>query len=94
MVSKLEKYLKAMALYNPNFLSQNELCCLICFGEYEDNEYSKLLPKLLPCLHTFCAACINIHNAECAVLRPVCRTQHADVALADLFDNYVILNYL
>ena len=84
-----------MASYDPNFLSQHELCCPICFEEYEDNQNSERLPKLLMCLHTLCVACISsIRNPEGTVLCPICRTEHADVALTDLYDNYIILNYL
>ena len=82
-------------LCNPNFPSQDELCCPICFEEYEDNQNSERLPKLLMCLHTFCVACIkNIRNRIGTVLCPICRFEHKDVSLTDLFDNYVILNFL
>ena len=84
-----------MASYDPNSLTQDELCCPVCFEEYEVNQDSERLPKLLMCMHTFCVACINnICNMINTVICPLCRTKHEDVSLADLFDNYAILNFL
>ena len=84
-----------MASYDPNSLTEDELCCPVCFEEYEVNKDSERLPKLLMCMHTFCVACINnICNMINTVICPLCRNKHEDVSLANLFDNYAILNFL
>ena len=82
-----------MASYDPNFLTQDDLCCSVCFEEYSHN--SERVPKLLMCLHTLCVSCIkNIRNRIRTVVCPICRTQHKYVSLSDLCDNYVILTFL
>ena len=83
-----------MAFYNPASLSQEELCCPICFEDF-DPHIEERNPKLLMCLHTYCLGCCETLRKYDGTLQcSICRVMHKDVRITDLLDNYVIVNYL
>ncbi|XP_018008334.1 suppressor protein SRP40 [Hyalella azteca] len=84
-----------MACYNPEDLSPDELSCPICFEEFVIDAASERTPKLLLCLHTFCLGCIrNLVKSNKTIQCSICRTEHKDVSPGELFDNYVIVDYI
>ena len=52
--------------------------CGICMEQYDYNVH---VPKLLPCEHTFCSACLSSHNLSTVTVDevecPTCKTKHA-----------------
>ncbi|XP_042243340.1 glutamic acid-rich protein-like [Homarus americanus] len=83
-----------MATYCPEDLASRELCCPICFEDY-DIQDTRRTPKLLLCLHTFCFECARKlwkwdGSLECSL----CRMLHEQVTLDDLLDNHVIVQHL
>ena len=72
-----------------------DLICAVCHAEYQN-------PKLLPCLHTFCGACLE-KNVECIdgeynVKCPLCSTlkkiKSKSNGLEELLSNFTALNLL
>ena len=43
------------ASFTPSDLYEDLLCCVICYEPFADDR----IPKALPCLHTFCAGCLQ-----------------------------------
>lgn len=54
-------------------LQQRYLECAICTETYDEDNH---IPKLLPCLHTFCLKCISsLHNRK-TLTCPLCKKTH------------------
>ena len=56
---------------------------------------SERVPKLLLCLHTFCLGCVrSLVQSNKTVQCSICRTVHTDVSPQELFENYIIIDYV
>ena len=70
----------------------DRVSCGICMEQYDYNDHK---PKLLPCEHTFCEACLNrlslsmdtVNEVEC----PMCRTKH-EVPSCGFITNRTVLD--
>ena len=50
------------------------LCCSVCLEDYEED--GDHIPRLLPCTHTLCEACIKHLIKDNKLECPECRKQH------------------
>ncbi|XP_033113418.1 tripartite motif-containing protein 3-like [Anneissia japonica] len=70
-------------------ISEEFLLCQVCFEGFNK-------PKLLPCLHSFCEACLAryVSTKEGTIRCPMCKqdTDLPDVGVGGLKDNFFILN--
>ena len=67
--------------------------CPVCFEEYKN--YGGSIPRLLPCSHTFCHACMTELLQDNSLECPECRTKHhAESGLRSFPQNKYILSHM
>lgn len=54
-------------------LKDDFLNCEVCKSEFDEKEH---IPRVLPCLHTFCNRCLEKHVRDKFVYCPSCKSQH------------------
>ena len=78
-------------------MSSNHLTCVLCLDKYNTKE---LLPKSLPCLHTFCRQCLVLFlqktHASNQLKCPSCRKcfQRPEYGVDDLPTNFMLRDLL
>ena len=81
-----------MAAYEEISMAEEDLCCPICFEDYETSNEKKL-PKLLICLHTFCNSCVKSLTKNGGIPCPLCRLSHL-TRESEIMDNDAVHEYL
>ena len=62
-----------MAMLNIDDLKEEFLSCDVCSEEYDEENH---IPRVLPCLHTFCNKCLEGMVRDWTIICPTCRIKH------------------
>ena len=60
-------------MLNIDDLKEEFLSCDVCSEEYDEENH---LPRVLPCLHTFCNQCLEGMVRDWTIICPTCRIKH------------------